>query len=136
MPIQETGVFAWENQTGQYPMQGKGIQYFRANIDDGRWVDCLFYYGDDSTLQGILNFYPFNFQPFQKKGGVNIQVRKDKRKQGIASALMTEAMKSFEINPMKQDYLPLGKNFIKNYRFAMYKSVLQSDKHSSGCISL
>lgn len=135
MPIQETGVFAWEYQAGQYPMQGKGIQYCRANIDDARWVDCLLYYGDDLTLQGILNFYSFNFPPFQKKGSVNIQVRKDIRRQGIASTLMNDAMKRFEINLMEQDYTPSGIKFIKNYRFTMYKSVVQSDKRSSGCIS-
>lgn len=136
MPIHEMGVFAWEHQVGQYPKQGKGIQYFRAKISDNRWVDCLLYYGDDSTLHGILNFYPFNFPPFQKKGSVNIQVRKDKRRQGVASALMNEAMKRFDINLMKQDYSPLGKKFIKNYRFSLHKSVVQSDKQSSGCMSL
>lgn len=130
MPIHETGVFSWEYQAGHYPVQGKGIQYFRANVDDYTWVDCLLYYGDDLKLQGILNYYPFNFPPYQKKGSVNILVRMDRRRKGIASALLSEAMTRFKIDLMQQDYTPLGNKFINSYIFIPYKSIIQCNKHS------
>jgi predicted acetyltransferase len=114
-PIIETGVFEWEHQSRQYPATGKGIQYFKGICKNDKWVDCLLYFGDDNKLQGVLNYYPFGFPPYQKKGSVNLEVRKDKRRQGIATALLKEGMSRFKINLKKQDYTPVGKKFIKNY---------------------
>lgn len=34
-PVNAVGVFSWENQAGQYPESGSGIQYFRAITENG-----------------------------------------------------------------------------------------------------
>jgi GNAT superfamily N-acetyltransferase len=94
-------------------------------LKDKKWVDCLLFYGEDGTLHGVLNHYPFTAFPYQKKGSINLEVRKDKRRHGIATALLNEARKRFKINLKKQDYTPLGKKFIENYRLQLHKSVLQ-----------
>jgi len=121
-PIYDVGVFAWENQAGQYPEHGKGIQYHMAITKKGLWVNCLLYYGDDLTLQGILNHYPFDFPPYQKRGSVNLQVRKDKRRNGIGTALLNEAIKRYKINLKRQEYTPLGSRFIKAFQSEQLKS--------------
>lgn len=107
--------FLWENQARQYPRYGSGITYFKGICDENRWVDCLLYYGYDNELHGILNHYPFEMPPYQKAGSVNLQVRPDRRRKGIATALLNEAVKRFNINLEHQEYTPDGERFIKNY---------------------
>jgi hypothetical protein len=108
-------VFAWENQSNQYPAKGNGIQYYKGSLNEDAWVDCLLYYGDDKSLQGILNYYPFSWYPYERKGNVNIQVRIDERRQGIGTSLLNVGMSRFKIDLKKQDYTPLGKKFIRKY---------------------
>jgi hypothetical protein len=97
-PIVNVGVYEWENQARQYPVNGNGTLYFKGIRNISQWVDCLLYYGDDSMLQGILNYYPFNFPPSQRKGSANLEVRSDKRRQRIAIALLNEGMLEYHIN--------------------------------------
>ena len=123
--VNENGIWSWELQAKQYPTFGKGIVYFKGMLKENKWVDCLLFYGEDGTLHGVLNHYPFTYFPYQKKGSINLEVRKDKRRQGIATALLNEARKRFKINLKKQDYTPLGKKFMENYRFQLHKPVLQ-----------
>ncbi len=108
-------LFEWENQARQYPKQGNGIEYFKGYYGKGLWVDCLLYYGNDGQLNGILNHYPFEMFPYQKKGSINIQVRSDKRRRGIATALLNEAIKRFRVNLKKQEYTHTGRKFIKSF---------------------
>jgi GNAT superfamily N-acetyltransferase len=122
--------FEWENQARQYPEQGNGIEYFQGYYGKGLWVDCLLYYGSDRQLLGILNHYPFEMFPYQKKGSINIQVRSDKRRRGIATALLNEAIKRFRVNLKKQEYTPTGRNFIKSFmrtstEYRAFKSFLK-----------
>lgn len=121
----DNGIWSWEYQAKQYPAFGNGIVYLKGILNDNKWVDCLLYYGDDGTLQGVLNHYPFTKFPYQKNGRINLVVCKDKRRQGIATALLNEALKRFKINLKRQDYTPLGKKFIENFRLQLYKSALQ-----------
>lgn len=107
--------FLWENQARQYPKYGSGITYFKGECEDNTWADCLLYYGYDNELHGILNHYPFDMPPYQKAGSVNLQVRPDRRRKGIATALLDEAIKRFNINLDDQEYTPDGERFIKNY---------------------
>ena len=108
-------VFLWQNQARQYPKHGTGITYFKGICEDNMWVDCLLYYGYDNELHGILNHYPFEMPPHQKTGSVNLQVRPDRRRKGIASALLDEAIKRFNVKLEDQEYTPDGERFIKNY---------------------
>lgn len=113
--IRYMNAFKWENQAIQYPTNGHDIELYRAIMKDNKWIDCILYYGDDNLLQGILNYYPFDFPPYEKKGNVNIQVKPDKRRKGIATALLKEAQIRFKINIKEQDYTSLGKLFIVGY---------------------
>ena len=108
-------LFSWENQSKQYPKYGNGIVYFKGIIKHGVWVDCLLYYGKDNILEGILNHFPFELYPYQKQGSVNIQVRPDKRRFGIATLLLNECISRFKINLFDQEYTPDGEIFIKKY---------------------
>lgn len=108
-------IFQWHNQAKQYPEHGTGIMYFKGILPSGKHVDCLLYYGADNLLQGILNFYPIKIPFLQEKGSVNIEVRHDRRRKGIATALLNEAIKRFEINLENQEYTHDGERFIKKY---------------------
>ncbi len=108
--------FLWESQARQYPKNGTGITYFKGEFEDNTWVDCLLYYGYDNKLHGILNHYPCEIPPYQKAGSVNIQIRPDRRRKGIATALLDEAIKRFNINLEIQEYTPDGEKFIKKYK--------------------
>ena len=123
-------LFSWENQAKQYPKHGNGIVYFKGIINTSVWVDCLLYYGDDNLLQGILNHYPLALYPYQKKGSVNILVRPDKRRVGIATALLDEAVKRFKIKLNEQDYTPEGERFIKEYRKNSFRLSRQKYRRS------
>jgi hypothetical protein len=108
-------VFQWEKQAKQYPQNGSGITNFKGYVEDGKWVDCLLYYGEDNELHGILNHYPFELPPYQKRGSINLHVRLDKRRNGIATALLDEAIGRFQVSLRKQEYTPAGERFIKKY---------------------
>lgn len=129
--ITDNIVFQWEKQAEQYPRHGSGITYFKGFYKDGKWVDCLLFYGEDNELQGILNYYPFERPPFQKRGSVNIQVRSDKRRNGIATALLDEAIGRFQINLKRQEYTPAGGRFIKKYMRSSIKYKLSRRRFSS-----
>jgi uncharacterized protein YndB with AHSA1/START domain len=93
-----TGPFAWESQAAQYPRTGPpGISYFRAELPNNSdklslFVHCLLYRDETGELVGILNHYPTDLPPLQREGDRNVWVRPDRRRQGIGSALLTEAM--------------------------------------------
>ena len=107
----------WRNQAKQYPLKGQGIEYFRGVIDNtGRWIDCLLYYGNDNSLEGLLNYFPFDYPPYEEVGNIYIHVRNDKRRSGIATILLNKAMVRYSIDLSRQKYTPLGKMFIKNYK--------------------
>jgi GNAT superfamily N-acetyltransferase len=122
--------FQWENQAKQYPQNGSGITYFKGNVEDGKWVDCLLYYGEDNELHGILNHYPFELPPYQKRGSINLHVRLDKRRNGIARALLDEAIERFQVNLRNQEYTPAGERFIKKYMRSSTKYKLSRPRNS------
>jgi len=124
-------VFQWDKQAEQYPKHGSGITYFKGFYEDCKWVDCLLFYGEDNELQGILNHYPFEKPPYQKKGSVNIQVRSDKRRNGIATALLDEAIGRFQVKLKRQEYTPSGDRFIKKYMRYSIKYKLSRRRFSS-----
>ena len=124
----------WENQARQYPEHGNGIVYFKGNVENGIWIDCLLYYGDDNLLQGVLNHYPFE-SSYQEKGSVNIHVRQDKRRNGIATTLVDEAIKMFNIKLDEQEYSPDGERFIKQYMRNSFKLSLEKFRRSKSKLS-
>jgi predicted acetyltransferase len=108
-------IFNWQTQAKQYPENGNGIEYFKGVMKNDKWVDCLLYYGNDSKLKGVLNFYPFDLPPYEIRGNVNLEVKQSERRKGIATALLDEGIKRFQIDLRKQVYTELGRKFIKKY---------------------
>ncbi len=85
-------MYSWHSQAAQYPPTGPpGISYFRGELSNELFVDCLLYRDETGALVGILNHYPTAIPPHERAGANNIWVRPDRRRQGIGSALGSEA---------------------------------------------
>ena len=105
--VQADQVLPWETQAHQYPSKGEpGIHYFRGELGAGRWVDCLLHYDEDGTLSGILNHFPQDIPPYEKKGAANVWVRPDRRRQGIATKLGEHALTRWELYGEDQNWTP------------------------------
>jgi uncharacterized protein YndB with AHSA1/START domain/GNAT superfamily N-acetyltransferase len=90
--VLESTMLTWESQVGQYPLTGPpGISYFRGEVSDTLFVNCLLYRDETGELVGILNHYPTDMPPYQHEGSQNVWVHPDRRRQGIGSDLITEA---------------------------------------------
>lgn len=106
--IPDHGLFPWESQVVQYPEVGPpGIDYFKGDIGEGQWVDCLLYRDADGRVVGILNHYPFE-TPWEKVGNVNIWIHPERQRQGVGSALVLEAMSRYGIDFEQQRYTYAG----------------------------
>lgn len=104
--------WAWESQKDQYPTSGpEGISYFKGEIDARTWVDCLLYF-KGGQLVGVLNHFPKDMGP-ERKGNVLVLVDPAFQRQGIGSALLTEAVKRWDVDPHRQDHTPAGKAMVK-----------------------
>jgi uncharacterized protein YndB with AHSA1/START domain/GNAT superfamily N-acetyltransferase len=90
--VSDERMYSWESQAAQYPPTGPpGFAYVRGNVSDEVYVDCLLYHDENGELVGILNRYPMDIPPHEREGDQNIWVRPDRRRQGIGSALTSEA---------------------------------------------
>ena len=108
-------LFSWESQASQYPAYGTpGVTYFPGVTEYGT-VDCLLYRSDAGIVIGILNHYGFD-SPWEKTGNVNIWVRRDQRRKGIGTALITEADRRWPINLDQQRFTPDGVEFAQRLR--------------------
>ena len=71
----------------------------------------LLYRNEHGVLLGILNHYPVDYPPWERAGNVNIWVREDHRREGIATRLLGEAMHKWEINLDQQRFTQSGVDF-------------------------
>ena len=71
-------------------------------------MDCLLYRDSEGVLSGILNRYDGK-NPLEKLDAVNIWVRPDRQRQGIATALLRDAKRRWPgITAEKQRYTEDG----------------------------
>lgn len=100
-------LFSWESQANQYPAKGRpGVSYFAGETPLGT-VDCLLYRDIKGNVVGILNHYGFD-SIWEKPGNVNIWVRPDKQRRGIATLLVREAARRWDVNLDQQRFTESG----------------------------
>ena len=113
--IPSTLVLTWQSQVVQYPALGpEGISYF-AGVTPLGTVDCLLYRNEGGAVVGILNHYGFD-SVWEKTGNVNVFVRRNCQRQGIATALIMEADRRWPINLDQQHFTPEGAAFAERLR--------------------
>lgn len=113
--IPDDAMYTWESQARQYPKKNPpGVHYFPGHTPSGT-VDCLLYYGPNRRLWGVLNHYPQDFPPWEKAGNVNVYVDPGRRRRGVASALLDEAMRRWHLSADRQQYSDAGARFAEAY---------------------
>ena len=106
--IPDWAMLSWESQANQYPPFGEpGVSYFKGDLPSGNYVDCLLWRDQGGILRGILNHYPFKSK-WEEIGNINVWVQPGHRRQGIATALMEEAMNRWPIDMRQQRYSAEG----------------------------
>lgn len=107
--------YAWESQASQYPPFGPaGISLFEPG-GEFEGAHCLLWRDDRGILRGILNYYSRAFPPHEEAGGCNVWVDPGHKGQGIATALVEEAMRLWDIDLSKQRFTPQGAAFAKAF---------------------
>lgn len=99
-------MFTWESQARQYPeLLPPGTHRISEHV--GQYpVECLVHYNELGELVGILNYYPQSIPPYEVEGNINIWIRKDFKRQGIATALLMELLQlGWYIRPMHKQLL-------------------------------
>ena len=109
----------FKGQASQFEKKGApGFSYFKAesggSLKDGQWVDCLLWRDEKGILKGIVYHYPQNMA-LEKKGNVNIFISPDSKRKGIASTLLTEAIKRYDVDLRQQKYSAEGAAFVNNF---------------------
>jgi 8-oxo-dGTP pyrophosphatase MutT (NUDIX family)/predicted ABC-type ATPase len=107
----------FKTQKKQYPKTGEpGLSYFRGEFpnEPNIWVDCLLWRDEKGELVGILNHYPMDM-PLEKKGNFNIFIDPKAKRQGIATALVSEAIKRYNVDLRQQRYSREGAAFINEF---------------------
>ena len=109
----------FNGQASQFDKKGPpGLSYFRGEGGDslkkGQWVDCLLWRDDNGILKGIVYHYPQNMA-LEKKGNMNVFISPDSKRQGIASILVAEAIKRYNVDLRRQRYSEEGAAFINNF---------------------
>ena len=103
--------YSWESQSVQYAYRdepGINLERHSVGVVGSMYViDCLLYRDDEGLLLGILNYY-VNDNPEEKAGNVNIFIHPKHKRQGIATALLTEAAKRWVIDVEQQNFTPEG----------------------------
>jgi curved DNA-binding protein CbpA/8-oxo-dGTP pyrophosphatase MutT (NUDIX family)/predicted ABC-type ATPase len=119
--VQESlGGMPWpfKGQAEQFDKKGPpGFSYFKGEgngLRPGQWVDCLLWRDEKGILKGIVYHYPQDL-PLEKKGNVNIFISPDSKRKGIASTLLAEAMKLYDVNLRQQRYSTEGAAFVNNF---------------------
>lgn len=115
--------------------QAEGIEHFKGEMSNNRWVDALLYKNKYGQIIGILNHYPFDFPPYEKKGNINVMVAPKEQGKGIGLKLVKEALNRYpDIDLYQQEWTPQGQSLLKqigadkNY----FKFFQEYDKEKGG----
>jgi GNAT superfamily N-acetyltransferase len=109
-PLEPTAptMLAWETQAPQYPPSGPpGVSYYPGRTPLGV-IDCLLWRNEAGEVVGILNHYNFQTPEGQAAGSMNIWVKPEWQRRGIATRLADEARRRWDIDLVHQSYTPEG----------------------------
>jgi DNA-binding CsgD family transcriptional regulator/8-oxo-dGTP pyrophosphatase MutT (NUDIX family)/predicted ABC-type ATPase len=108
----------FKGQAKQFDKKGPpGLSYFKGTgngLQPGQWVDCLLWRDEKGILKGIVYHYPQDL-PLEKKGNMNVFISPDSKRQGIASKLVAEAIKRYDVDLRQQRYSEEGAAFINTF---------------------
>jgi GNAT superfamily N-acetyltransferase len=106
-------VYSFASQVCQYPATGDpGIGYFQGIIDATCYVDTLLWRDKAGVVRGILNHYPMAIPPYERAGNINVMVDPAYQRQGIATALLKEALRRWAIDLCQQHYTAAGRKLV------------------------
>jgi len=92
----------------------EGIDYFKGEMSNDKWIDALLYKNKYGEIIGILNHYPFDFEPYEKKGNINVMVAPHEQGKGIGLKLIKEALKRYpDIDLYQQHWTPQGQSLLR-----------------------
>lgn len=107
----------FESQAAQFDKIGTpGISTRREHSSSGHPVDCVLYRNNTGVLDGVLYYYPAGAPGLEKPRNVNMFVRPEAARTGIATRLLDHATRLFDINLDQQLLTPSGKAFLDAYR--------------------
>jgi len=122
--------FSWESQAVQYGVDGEpgitlethyieldsGVEilpHMLIKLDNVTQIDCLLHRDRHGLLNGILNHYDGRCE-LEVKDAVNVWVRPDAQRQGIATALVIDALERWPgIADAPQRFTPEGMGLIQ-----------------------
>ena len=101
-------ILEWSTQQWQYPPIGRpGLSYFPGVTPLGT-IDCLLWRNEAGELIGILNHYPFRTAEGQEPGSINIWVHPEWQRRGVATRLIEEADRRWQLDFNAQSLTPAG----------------------------
>lgn len=120
--------YTWRSQERQFPKVGPpGIGYAREEAANGKPVDCFVYRNRKGHVIGILYHYPEDSYEtgfggavprgalLERAGNINVMVRPDRQRRGIATKLVRAAMvHGIPLRPEQQVYTPAGAELMRH----------------------
>ena len=114
--IVATGVYSWESQAAQFDRLGEPGLEWRVEHSMSRPINCYLVRGEDGRLEGIGYHYPVDMGVLEKAGNVNIWVRPDRQRQGIATNLLHFIETHLgSVNFSQQRYSVAGARLVNKY---------------------
>ena len=117
--------FSWRSQASQYAYRdtpGLSCEQHSVGVLGALTiVDCLLWRDEDGLLRGILNHYPDgalrypSTAPLEEPGNITLWVDPQRQRRGIATALIREAVRRWNIDFDQQRYTPAGLALIEKF---------------------
>lgn len=112
----------WQVIATKFAQKGMpGITYLKAEYSPEQWIETFVYRDECGNLLGIIDYFPVDTIPHEKKGNVNIFVHPEHRGKGVGLALLKKGDERWDIDFDKQQYTYSGLKLVKSYQRAIKK---------------